>query len=39
MHSSFITVKHFVRQWAYLRQRHPIMLKQWEIEDAIVISM
>jgi len=36
MHSSFTTVKNFIRWWAYLR--HPVMLKQWEIEDSIVIS-
>jgi len=36
MHSSVTTVENFIRQWAYLR--HPVMLKQWEIEDSIVIS-
>ena len=36
MHSSFTTVENFIRWWAYLR--HPVMLKQWEIEDSIVIS-
>ena len=36
MHSSFITVENFILYWAYLR--HPVMLKQWEIEDSIVIS-
>ena len=35
-HRSFTTVENFIRWWAYLC--HPVMLKQWEIEDSIVIS-
>ena len=35
-HSSFTTVDNFIRWWAYLC--HPVMLKQWEIEDFIIIS-
>jgi len=36
MHSSFTAVENFFRYWAYLR--HPVALKQWEMEDSIVIS-
>jgi len=36
VHSSFTTVENFIHWLAYLR--YPVMLKQCEIEDFIVIS-